>query len=104
MHVELDVRNGDRRLAPGGFVTVSWPVRRLAPTLFVPSTAVTGDQQHTFVIRIRDNKAEWVNAQTGQSGNGETEIFGDLHAGDQVVRTASDSIRNGQNVTVRAAK
>jgi RND family efflux transporter MFP subunit len=104
MHVELDVRNSDGRLASGSFVTVSWPVRRHAPTLFVPATAVTGDQQHTFVIRVRDNKAEWVNVQTGQSANGETEIFGDLHAGDLVVRIASDSIRNGQNVTVRAAK
>lgn len=104
MHVELDVRNSDGRLAPGSFVTVAWPVRRHAATLFVPATAVTGDQQHTFVIRVRDNKAEWVNVQTGQSANGETEVFGDLHAGDQVVRIASDSIRNGQNVTVRTAK
>ena len=104
MHVELDVRNKDSKLAPGSFVTVSWPVRRHAPTLFVPATAVTGDQQHTFVIRVRDNKAEWIDVQTGQSANGETEVFGDLHAGDQVIRIASDSIRNGQNVSVRAAK
>jgi len=72
--------------------------------MFVPSTAVTGDQQHTFVIRVRDNKAEWVNVQTGQSANGDTEIFGDVHSGDQVVRTASDSIRNGQSVNARVAK
>lgn len=104
MHVELDARNGDGKLAPGAFVTVSWPVRRHSPTLFVPSTAVTGDQQHTFVIRIRDVKAEWVSVQTGQSVNGDTEVFGDLHSGDQVVRTASDSIRNGQTVSVHAAK
>jgi membrane fusion protein, multidrug efflux system len=104
MRVELDIKNTDGRLAPGSFVTVSWPLRRHAPTLFVPSTAVTGDQQHTFVIRVRDNKAEWVNVQTGQSRNGDTEIFGDLHGGDQVVRAASDSIRNGQAVTVHAAK
>jgi RND family efflux transporter MFP subunit len=104
MHVELDVRNSDGRLAAGSFATVSWSVRRHAPTLFVPSTAVTGDQQHAFVIRIRDQKAEWVSVQTGQSSGAETEIFGDLHAGDQVVRIASDSIRNGQAVTLRAAK
>jgi len=104
MRVELDVRNVDGKLASGSFVTVAWPVRRHAPTLFVPSTAITGDQQHTFVIRIHDSKAEWVNVQTGQSANGETEVFGDLQASDQVVRTASDSIRNGQNVSVHAAK
>lgn len=104
MHIELEVRNSDGRLTPGSFVTVTWPVRRHAPTLFVPTTAVTGDQQHTFVIRVRDQKAEWVNVQSGQSANGDIEIFGDLRAGDQVVRTASDAIRNGQSVSVRAAK
>jgi membrane fusion protein, multidrug efflux system len=104
MHVELEVANPRGKLAPGSFAAVSWPLRRGAPTLFVPSTAVTGDQQHTFVIRVRDSKAEWVNVQTGQSVNGDIEVFGDLHAGDQVVRTASDSIRNGQAITVRAAK
>jgi membrane fusion protein, multidrug efflux system len=104
MHVELDVQNPKDKLAPGSFVTVTWPVRRTGASLFVPSTAVANDQQHTFVIRIRDGKAEWVNVQTGESVNGELEVFGDLHAGDQVVRMASDSIRNGQSVTVRSAK
>lgn len=104
MHVELDVQNANEKLAPGSFVTVSWPVRRAAPTLFVPSTAITGDQQHTFVIRVRDGKAEWVNVQTGQAIDGDMEVFGDLRPGDQVVRIASDSIRNGQAVNARAAK
>jgi hypothetical protein len=72
--------------------------------MFVPATAVTGDQQHTFVIRVRDGKAEWVNVQTGQTVNGEMEVFGDLHSGDQVVRIATDAIRNGQSVNVRSAK
>ena len=104
MHVELDVQNPGDKLAPGSFVTVSWPVRRKAASLFVPSTAVTADQQHTFVIRVRDGKTEWVNVQTGETFNGDVEVFGDLHSGDQVVRTASDSIRSGQSVTVRQAK
>ena len=104
MHVELDVKNVDGRLAPGSFVTVAWPVRRAARTLFVPSTAVAADQQHTFVIRVRDGKAEWVNVQTGQAVNADMEVFGDLHPGDQVVRIASDSIRNGQAVSARSAK
>jgi membrane fusion protein, multidrug efflux system len=104
MHVELDVANANSKLTPGSFVTVVWPVRRTTPTLLVPSTAVTGDQQHTFVIRVHDNKAEWVDVQTGHAASGEMEVFGDLHAGDQVVRTASDSIRNGQIVDARTAK
>jgi len=104
MHVELDVQNTKDKLAPGSFVTVTWPVRRASATMFVPATSVTADQQHTFVIRVRDGKAEWVNVQTGQTVNGEQEVFGDLHSGDQVVRIATDAIRSGQNVNVRAAK
>jgi len=104
MHVELCLKNTEGGLAPGSFVSVSWPVRRHVPTFFVPSTAVAGDQQHIFVVRVRHDRAEWVTVQTGQSANGDTEVFGDLHSGDQVVRTASDSIRNGQAVSVRVAK
>jgi hypothetical protein len=64
---------------------------------------VTTDQQHTFVIRIRNNKAEWVTVQTGQSVNGDIEVFGDLAAGDQVVKTASDAIHSGDPVQTQAS-
>jgi RND family efflux transporter MFP subunit len=101
MPVELDVQNRDGRLAPGSFTTVSWPLDRGHPTLFVPVSAVTSDQQHTFVIRIQNDKAEWVTVQTGQTVNGDIEVFGELAAGDQVVNTASDAIHPGDAVRVQ---
>ena len=104
MPVELDVLNRDGRLSPGSFANVMWPVQRGYATLFVPATAVTSDQQHSFVIRVRDGKAEWITVQTGQPVNSSVEVFGGLEAGDEVVRTASDSIRNGQPVSAKAAK
>jgi RND family efflux transporter MFP subunit len=100
MPVELDVPNRDGRLSPGSFTTVSWPLERSYPTLFVPASAVTNDQQHTFVIRVRNGKAEWLTVQTGQSINGDIEIFGDLSSGDQVVKTASDAIHSGDVIGV----
>ncbi len=101
MPVELDVENRDGRLSPGSFTTVSWPLERSHPTLFVRVSAVTSDQQHTFVIRVREGKAEWVTVQTGQNSDGEIEVFGELAAGDQVVKTASDAIRSGETVRVQ---
>lgn len=101
MPVELDVLNREGRLTPGSFTTVSWPLERGYPTLFVPASAVTSDQQHTFVIRVRNGRAEWVTVQTGQSVNGDMEVFGDLTAGDQVVKTASDAIHAGDSVRVQ---
>jgi membrane fusion protein, multidrug efflux system len=98
MPVELDVLNREERVSPGSFTTVSWPLERTYATLFVPTSAVTTDQQHTFVIRVRNDKAEWVTVQTGQTVNGQIEVFGNLAAGDQVVKTASDAIHAGESV------
>jgi membrane fusion protein (multidrug efflux system) len=98
MHVELDVENQNGRLSPGSFATVTWPIERGYPTLFVPTSAVASDQQRTFVIRVAGGAAEWVTVQTGQSLKGEIEVVGTLQAGDQVVKSATDSIRNGQKV------
>ena len=102
MPVELDVRNLEARLSPGSFATVKWPLERGYPTMFVPTTAVTNDQQHTFVIRVRNDKAEWVTVQTGQTVNGESEVFGDLAGGDQVVKIATDAIHSGDAVRVQS--
>ena len=101
MHVELDVQNQDEKLSPGSFANVMWPLARSYPTLFVPVTAVTTDQQRTFVIRAVDGAAEWVTVQTGHSADKEIEVVGELHAGDQVVRIATDSIRTGDKVNQR---
>jgi len=98
MPIELDVHSTDGRLSPGSFSSVQWPVHRAAPTMFVPVSAVTNDQQRTFVERVRDGKAEWVDVVTGLSVNGNIEVFGDLKPGDEVIRNATDAIRPGQQV------
>lgn len=98
MPVELNVHNTDGRLSPGTFSSVQWPVHRAAPTMFVPVSAVTNDQQQTFVERVRNGKAEWVDVVTGLSVSGNIEIFGDLKPGDDVIRNATDAIRPGQQV------
>jgi membrane fusion protein (multidrug efflux system) len=100
MPVELDVHNLDGKLSPGSFTSVSWPLERSYPTLFVPVSAVTSDQQHTFVIRVRDGTAEWVSVQTGQTVNGDVEVFGELNAADQVVKAATDAIHPGDRLQV----
>jgi len=98
MPVELDVHNTDGRLSPGSFSNVQWPVHRAAPTMFIPVSAVTNDQQRTFVERVRIEKVDWVDVVTGLSVNGNIEVFGDLKPGDEVIRNATDAIRPGQRV------
>jgi membrane fusion protein (multidrug efflux system) len=103
MPVELDVHTADGRLSPGSFSNVQWPVSRAAPSMLVPVSAVTTDQQRTFVERVRNGKVEWVDVTTGLSTNGNIEVFGDLKPGDEVVHNATDAIRPGQQVKIASS-
>ena len=103
MAVELDVRNSDGRLTPGTFANVEWPVERDYPTLFVPSAAITTDLQRTFVIRVQNGRANWVDVTTGVTANGDTEVFGNLQPGDLVIRNATDAVRPNSSVRVQDA-
>ena len=101
MQVELDFHNGDAEVTPGTFASVEWPIQRSYQTLFVPATAITTNLQRTFVVRVRQEKAEWVDVKIGVTVNGKTEVFGDVKAGEMVVRNATDSIRSGVSVQAR---
>jgi len=104
MAVELDVTNRDGRLTPGAFCQVKWPVRRPAPSLFVPSGSVGSTTDRTFVIRIRNGKTEWVDVVTGLASGPLVEVFGDLQPGDAVAVRGTDEIKSGTEVRVREAK
>ncbi len=104
MAVELDVTNSDGRLSPGTFCQVRWPLRRTAPSLFVPTASVANTTDRTFVIRIRGGKTEWVTVKTGVTSGPLVEIFGDLKAGDEVAGRGTDELRPDTAVRAREAK
>jgi membrane fusion protein, multidrug efflux system len=107
MPVELEVNNANRKLAPGMFPNVNWPSTRPRPSLFVPLSAVATTTERTFVIRIREDLAEWVEVKRGTSINKDgkdlVEVFGDLAVGDQVAVRATDELRAGTKVQVKSA-
>jgi len=103
MPVELDVQDPKAELDPGTFCEVSWPVRRSYTTLFVPTAAVGSDLERAFVIRVRNNRAEWVDVKTGATAGNLIEVFGDLADGDTVATRGSDQIRPGAPVSPRLA-
>jgi membrane fusion protein, multidrug efflux system len=106
MPVELDVRNTDLRLAAGMYPEVSWPVRRPAASLLVPATSIVASTERTFVVRVKNGTAEWVNVVRGARVGDQMEVFGPLAEGDQIVRRGSDEIREGTKIqiAVSAAK
>jgi membrane fusion protein, multidrug efflux system len=103
MAVEMDVANPDRVLAAGMYADVLWAVRRPTPSLLVPPTSVVTTTERSFVVRVRDGKAEWVNVTRGYPAGDLVEVFGALAPGDEVVRRGSDEIRAGSAVQVNRA-
>lgn len=101
MPVELDVSNPKGRLASGMFPEVLWPVRRSDTTLFVPVSSFAKTTEATFVVRIHDGTAEWVNVQTGEVDGKQIEVFGDLHPGDDVASRGTDELRPGTRVSAK---
>lgn len=101
MPVELDVQDPQAELDPGMFCEVSWPVRRAYSTLFVPASAVASDLERTFVIRVGNNKVEWVDVKTAARSGNLIEVFGDLKEGDQVVVRGTDQLRPATVVSPR---
>lgn len=99
MPVELDVKDPRAQLIPGTFCQVEWPVRRSYPTIFVPSSAVATNLARTFVIRVQNNRADWVNVKTGTTVGKQIEVFGDLHAGDEIALRGTDQIEPGTSIT-----
>ena len=107
MPVEMDVSNPNRRLAPGMFPEVIWPVSRPRPSMVVPPSAVATTTERSFVIRIRDGLAEWVDVKRGASmtdnGKDLVEVFGDLSPGDQIAVRGTDELRAGTRVNAKPA-
>ena len=96
--VEMDVANNDGKLLPGMIANVVIPMVPSDSSLVVFTSAIVSSQENVFVIRIDGDTARWVNVSTGRHAGDMTEIFGPLHAGDRVVKKASDEVRNGQPI------
>ena len=104
MSIELDVRNPDLRLSAGMYPEVQWPVRRPQPSLLVPPTSIVTTTERTFVIRVTNGVAQWVNVGRGARVGDLVEVFGPLKDGDTIVRRGTDEIREGAKVNVQPAK
>jgi len=93
--VEMDVLNNDKKLLPGMVAEVNLPLPASDSTFIVPKSALVNSTESIFVIRVVNNKAEHVNVKAGRDADGNVEIYGNLNAGDLLLKTATDEVRNG---------
>jgi RND family efflux transporter MFP subunit len=98
MPVELDVVNAGGRLAPGMYTEVKWPAKAGQISLLVPATAITANTERSFVIRVENGVARYVNVRKGAVQGDLVEVVGPLAAGDRIIQRATDEIREGSKI------
>ncbi|MBT1687525.1 efflux RND transporter periplasmic adaptor subunit [Dawidia soli] len=101
MLAEFDMDNRRGELKAGMYAEVKLPVARNKSTLFVPRTALLQSTEGVFVIRLKENIAEWLPVQKGHAVDSLVEVFGALKPGERVVAEAYEELRNGQAVLVQ---
>jgi membrane fusion protein (multidrug efflux system) len=99
--IEMDVANENKKLLPGMVSNVIIPLSTKDSTYILPKTAIVSSQERIFVIKVVNNKAEWVDVKKGRENEGKVEVFGELAAGDLIVLRGSEEVRNGSTVTVK---
>ncbi|MBS0030827.1 efflux RND transporter periplasmic adaptor subunit [Chitinophaga hostae] len=92
---EFKVDNSGHRLKAGVFCYVKIPLTRETPSFIVPFSSVATTQEKKFVIRVKGGKAEWVDIRQGMTVDAGVEIFGNIAAGDTLLRKATDERKPG---------
>jgi len=102
--LEMDVYNDDNKLLPNMYADVNIPIPDRDSAFLIPKTALDISTEKVFVIKVENSHAKWVDVQKGLQTKDMTEVFGDLKEGDQVVKVATDEIRDGSPIKINNAK
>lgn len=104
MIAEFDFNNLSGALKAGMYAEVKIPLTRNVATLFVPKSALINSTEGIFVVRVKENTAEWINIQKGNTLDSLVEVFGSVRAGEQIVTNVSEELRNGKPLKIRRLK
>jgi RND family efflux transporter MFP subunit len=96
--MEIDVPNKQYRLAPGMYADVLVYSKGDPDALLVPQAAVVTSTERKYVVVARNKKACRADVSTGSQANGQVEIYGNLKAGDSVVLSPPDDLRDGEPI------
>ena len=94
MVVEAVVANADRRLRAGMFVTARLQLSP-APVVTVPKTAIAKDEAASRVFAVIDKAIEERIVQIGAEKDGRVAVLDGLHAGERVVVSPGEQVKDG---------
>ena len=99
----------DARILPDMGVKVSFLEDRkeqntsaARPMVRVPSSAVVRDGETSYVWRVRNDAVERIAVRTGGERDGQTEILSGINAGERIVATPVEGLKEGIQVKSKA--
>lgn len=97
--IEMDVNNSNKQLLPGMITEVEIPLTGAEHTFVVPTEAVLNSTLGTFVIKVEHDSTKWIPVNLGRQADGKSEVFGPLNESTQLVRLATEEIRDKEPVS-----
>jgi RND family efflux transporter MFP subunit len=102
---EVQVPNPDGELLPGMYAIVHFKIHRSDPPLLIPSAAFRNTDRGPFVGLLREGATVHLQpVQLGRDFGTQIEVTAGLQAGQKVITTLTDEVREGIKVKPVAAK
>ncbi|MFQ5455321.1 MAG: efflux RND transporter periplasmic adaptor subunit [Nitrospirota bacterium] len=98
--VKIEIDNKEHKIKPGMSANVSLFTAKERRVLGVPRDALVKRGESFFVFAVRDSIAVEIEVEKGESLGSMIEVRGDIRAGDKVVVTGNEGLRNGTSVNV----
>ena len=101
--IRAQVKNADASLRPGMFARVRLITSESADSLVVPEQALVPQGSEQFVFKVVDGRAVRAKVEVGQRRDGKVEMVSGVTAGEVVVVSGHQRLRDGVPVVVKGA-
>ncbi|MCH8962863.1 MAG: efflux RND transporter periplasmic adaptor subunit [Bacteroidetes bacterium] len=98
--VTIEVRDRSRQLKPGMFGRIRIVYDTRTDVLLVPKEAILAEDDESAVYVVRDSLAYRQVVETGYSNDAHMEIISGIDAGDIIITTGQNSLRDSSKVEV----
>lgn len=98
---EFEVPNATKALKAGSYADVKLHFMRPKPSLIVPTSAVVSTLEKKFVIKVANNRTQWVDVRTGFNLGEKQEVFGELNSGDTLIIKGNEELKPGTKVVTK---
>lgn len=96
--VEFDYDNPQNKLNAGSYAQVHLALERNEPSLKVPASSIINTKTNTFVAKVNSGIIQLIPVVTGITQGETVEIFGNIHAGEQVVVKGNSTLKDGMQI------